>query len=299
LTTSVDVESMPREHAAKHARVHALCTEEHKQKPPDVARTQALFRYSLRCRGREQDCDVAREMATKGCRSKWLGILTDSDMPTVEKVAMSSVPYSVWRHCARGLRATTLRRRIRDWVKFRRWLGEAYKVCWPRRPQDFIDYLDVRRAEPSGHTVPGSCYRALKFMEEAGEVRDLDRLSSDLGLINAVKDLGKRLPRVSDRAQEKEQTPRPLVMVLIAQERCVLDTCPMVYASLRLDEAPPLLGCTVIRRHAMHRWDVFKVAIRLVRVLDEDSDHARSWARGSSSSPFGSPRADRSRTEGG
>ena len=115
--------------------------------------------------------------------------------------------------------ASTLRKQVKTWERIGLWIWEAFGVRWPGIDH-FVAYLEARAAEPCGRIVPGSCCKSLIFMEAAGELPEVERVSKQPAVRNALEELAVRLGNNDLRAVR--QAPQLLVSQVEAMERMVL-----------------------------------------------------------------------------
>merc|ERR1712127_565783 len=122
---------------------------------------------------------------------------------------------------------------------------------------DFFGYLGVHEAQAT-RTTASSLLLPLRFLEEAGEVPEGQRLSDNPALSNAAAE-NKILPRRGPRAQQ--QAPPMVLAVLAALEALVVDEHAQLYprafawyrlfrhwSSLRWDDTQALLPGSLERR---------------------------------------------------
>jgi hypothetical protein len=76
------------------------------------------------------------------------------------------------------MRATTIRKRVREWRKVRNFSLQLCGHAWPTHVGVVLDYLHERMEELCARTVPEAVLAALAFMENAGSVAAADRLAS-------------------------------------------------------------------------------------------------------------------------
>eukprot|EP00972_Heterocapsa_arctica_P051477 7571926-Heterocapsa_arctica.AAC.1 len=50
-------------------------------------------------------------------------------------------------HKGKGRRASTLRQRLKVWLRAERWLYACFQVGWPVRATQVVDYLETRALE--------------------------------------------------------------------------------------------------------------------------------------------------------
>ena len=110
-------------------------------------------------------------------------------LPAVEESSRSLDPERRLQRAGRGRRATTLRKRVRDWRRMSRWLEGARGRGWPAIADDVLCYLEMRAAEPCGRTCYTAALQALAFMEESGGMPVERRLSQNPLVRGAVDEM--------------------------------------------------------------------------------------------------------------
>ena len=178
-----------------------------------------------------QNPDEQREAEAKETR-RWsralLQAILEADLPLAEDIKSSPMGLddpSVKRAC-RGLRWTTLKKRVLDLRPLSRYLRAQGAGTWPAHEQQVLDYFKVRQAEGAARGVYKTLLTTLGFFEAAGEVEEHDRLASRQALANAALEAAAQKAREADAAGEtrdRHQAPA-LPLVLVAHlERVVLD----------------------------------------------------------------------------
>ena len=90
--------------------------------------------------------------------------------------------------CLRGLRATTLQKRVTDLGPFLRFLkAHTGKPC-PTEKTEVLSYFAARLEEHAARTLFRSLLNSLRFFEEAGEVPPALRLTADQSLEGAARE---------------------------------------------------------------------------------------------------------------
>ena len=188
-------------------------------------------------------------------RARWAkelaGLLLEAGLPFARNLRGSPLDGAALR-CCRGLRARTLAQRVSCWRPFRRWLLTTTGAPWPRSTADLLDYFEVRRSEGAPRTAYSSLLSSLRFLEEAGEVAEADRLHCNPALGNAQKELA--LAAAAEAAQTsgshraRGQAPQLPLAVLAALEEVVLN--PQLPAYHRA-----FAGFRLLRHWASLRWD--------------------------------------------
>ena len=169
-----------------------------------------------------------------------------ANLPIVALAAESSNPESVWTGIGHGLRARTLRRRVKGWEKISRYCMLATGSPWPRNVSVFLDFLHVLVQS----AAPPSALKAMKFslhfFERAGAVASSDKIadhSSITALIREYEATSGRLVAPTRKA------PPTTVALLAAFEGVVVDLrrptfdrlfawyrCVRFWTSMRFDD---------------------------------------------------------------
>ena len=117
-----------------------------------------------------------------------VGLLVEAHLPYASSLARSSgFEDTTLLRCCRGLRAKTLAQRVSCWRPFRRYLSQGYPA-FPSSADQVLEYFKVRGEEGAARTAILSLLASLRFLEEAGELPEADRLSTLPALKNAAKE---------------------------------------------------------------------------------------------------------------
>ena len=120
---------------------------------------------------------------------------------------------------------------------------------WPLNTAAVLTYVEVRRSKGAPRTAYASLLSALRFLEEAGEVAEADRLHCDPSLNNAQKELSVAAAAQNPGSgQTRGQAPQLPVAVLAALERTVL-------SSELTDYHRAFAGFRLLRHWSSLRWD--------------------------------------------
>ena len=173
---------------------------------------------------------AARDLAEAEEWQRWAKrceqIARKAQLPLVLRPEVATREDLVARALCRGVRAATLRKRVRDMEQFARYLEAACDRSWPSNPGDVIDYMTARAAEPCGKSVLASMQGALFFFEKGGGVAESVRLSRDPLVLNLLesfqKDLAKGLP-------PSVAAPREPIALTAAREAYITDTAQPEY----------------------------------------------------------------------
>jgi len=216
---------------------------------PTAWRGKVYRRTEVADTAHKREEDEAKE------RARWAkelaGLLLEANLPFARALAGSSLDGASLR-CCRGLRARTLAQRVSCWRPFRRWLLTTTGASWPQDTSVVLDYLEVRRAEGAPRTAFASLLSALRFLEEAGEVPEAERLYCNPALTNAEKEFSlaaaATAAQTSGSRQTRGQAPQLPLAVLAALERVVLDTELPAYHRA-------FAGFRLLRHWSSLRWD--------------------------------------------
>ena len=169
------------------------------------------------------DDAMQREMIEKDERGRWLrelASLVENSQTWKEMGGNRESLGLLSRRLGKGRRAGTLRKHVKVWQHYTRWLIAAYSIKWPETPVHFADYLVSRAMEPCGQSIPLSIYKTLIFMEHAAEVpRELQISNSD-AIKNALEEV--KLQLESNELRPRKQAVQLLVTIVAAMERKVM-----------------------------------------------------------------------------
>ena len=200
-----------------------------------------------------------REEAEEAKLAHWtkevLGLLLEADLPFAASARQArgglEGPSSL--RCCRGLRANTLKKRVDGWRPFRRWLVSEGLGFYPTSPQQVLDYLDVQWEASAPRTFYQDFQDSLTFFEQAGEVPEDARLSTNQGVRNAVKALAAK--RAQQRTQAEREAPKgekqapPLLLAQVAGlERVVVNPDLPLYQRF-------YAWAKLLRHWSSMRWD--------------------------------------------
>ena len=147
---------------------------------------------ALRRKIAQADGRGARESAEAQERHRWVSLLRSqlvaANLPIVDLATSSSNPESVWDGIGHGLRARTLRRRVKDWEKISRYCMLATGSPWPRTVSVFLDFLHVlvQSAAPPSALKAMKC--SLHFFERAGAVATCDKIADHSSITARIRE---------------------------------------------------------------------------------------------------------------
>ena len=200
---------------------------------------------------------TARQDAERAEKSRWLGhlatLLTGTDTPLgrrlVEKPAACN-------SMGLGLRSGTLRNRVHALRRYFTWLASSHQVPFPCVEEHVLDYLELKVQEPCTRVSLKVVHQSLVYLEEISEISPDARLTVRPRYSNLLAEL---LSQTKPGAEQR-QAPRPLLRVLEAIERTVVDYREPVFirlyawfyllqtwCSLRFDDHRGLDSCATLK----------------------------------------------------
>ena len=116
----------------------------------------------------------ARAKAEEDERNQWItearSMIRHAKLPIAEVAEKSLKPESIWAGIPQGLRARTLRRRVRDWQKAARFFTRSSGTPWPRDVASLLHYMQVLENGEVPLSAMQNMMFACSFMEKAGGV---------------------------------------------------------------------------------------------------------------------------------
>ena len=227
--------------------------EEQKKLEIDALKRRPAEWKGKRTRRTQSDDPQARETAEAKERERWalevVGLLHEAELPFCE-LAAGTTPTAMGTRCCQGLRFRTLRKYVRSWRPFRRYLvAHGHTPPFPATVGPVLDYLKVVTEEKP----PASFYKdfrgALRFFEAAGERPTNERLANTPALANLVAEVALVAASRPKRGRPKgKQAPTLPTAVLAAIEHVVVDPSRPPFARY--------YGWTKLIRHwTSLRWD--------------------------------------------
>lgn len=140
--------------------------------------------WSARQRGQSECVQTQQSRADleatelKRWRASLAELVIEADLPVSHHAQLTSNPEAIIAALLGSMRATTIRKRVREWRKVRNFSLQLCGHAWPTHVGVVLDYLHERMEEPCARTVPEAVLAALAFMENAGSVAAADRLAS-------------------------------------------------------------------------------------------------------------------------
>ena len=118
---------------------------------------------------------------------KVIEVLEDNvDLPIVRGAEDSRDPKEFLKAAVGSYRASTLRKRPREWKKYFTWLEIVHQVRWPSRKAHATDYLVELRLSEAPPTVPQSFGTTLAFFERSAGIGPEAAISSDVAFKRAL-----------------------------------------------------------------------------------------------------------------
>jgi hypothetical protein len=143
----------------------------------------------------------------------------NGDLPIVRGAGESKDPREFLKAVVGSYRASTLRKRLREWRKYLTWLEIVHQVRWPSRRAHAIDYLVELRLAEAPPTVPQSFATTLAFFERAAGVGPEVAISADVAFKRALDMTNKEMEH---RKPEKKQAPLLPIKVIASMEMLVM-----------------------------------------------------------------------------
>ena len=157
-------------------------------------------------------------------RSRWVASLGDllrhTDTPMGRLIRENP---SNLQLLGSGLRAGTLRSRVRSIRKFLEWLSVAHKIAFPVHWQQHIEFLQVRLSEPCVRGSLKSAHRSFLFLQESAGIGDK---FTDSALYDVAR---KELFAAALPGRAPRQAPRFPSILLGAFEDNVMDSSLPVF----------------------------------------------------------------------
>ena len=159
-------------------------------------------------------------------RSRWVHnltvLLTGTDTPSGRLLASRQ---SSGQFLGAGLRASTLRGKVRNFRKFMAWLATTHEEVFPTSYLQYIQYLQVRQSEPSNRGALKDCHASFQFLEEvAGLPAEQKQTSTELYTLMYKEVLSQATP-----GRPVRQSPRMFVKLLAEIESLVIDPSKQTY----------------------------------------------------------------------
>ena len=183
------------------------------------AKGSRLRRVGQRCLVSTAMDSGERATLEKADRDRWIevmvGYIVEGNLPAYVIANLSSNPRSALRGAVGKTRGSTLRLYLRMWKVFRNWLLMTFNICFPTDAVHLVDYLHVLREEPCARTVPQKFIQACSWLEGAGGILQVNRISQH-PLVKKTLDFCNH--ELSSVAYVTWQAPRFSIIVLVALE---------------------------------------------------------------------------------
>jgi hypothetical protein len=159
----------------------------------------------------------ARQDLEEKEKGKWArrlhSLVVSACLPTSQRLGLLNSDDEIRRKCARGIRASTLRSRVRAAEKISKWSQLSKGVDWLRDEEDFENYLTDLLLENRARSVFEEARLGFMMVETVGGVPESSQLSRKATIKALVKDL------ITERSKgvmkEKKQAPQlPAIFVL-------------------------------------------------------------------------------------
>ena len=210
-----------RLNAVREERISAICALVHRKGSAAVVRWPTRLD---RLKAEAADNVDLREKAERNERDRWIGclrgILIEASVPVAREL-LDVRGLTLTRRFGKGRRASTLRKHVKTWVKFRGWLMATFELRWPHEPCHFSTYLEARADEPCGKSIPASLLKTLIFMENAAEIPKGEQINNAPTIRNTLEEIALQLESV-DMKPKKQALMIP-VAVVVSWEKAVLD----------------------------------------------------------------------------
>ena len=129
------------------------------------------------------------------------------ELPVVQSAMESRNPQEDMRAVVGSCRASTLRKRIREWRKYLTWLEIVHEVKWPRRRAHAMDYLVELQSFARATT--------LAFFERAAGIKGEASIASYVAFKRVLDQVNKDM---DTKRPEKKQAPLLPIKVIAAME---------------------------------------------------------------------------------
>ncbi len=140
-------------------------------------------------------------------------MVVSAHLPSSQRLSLLTSDDEIRRRCARGLRASTLRSRVRAAEKISKWSPLSKGVDWPRDEEDFENQLTDLLLENRARSVFEEARLGFMMVETVGGVPESSQLSRKATIKALVKDL------ITERSKcvmkEKKQAPQLPAMFVI------------------------------------------------------------------------------------
>eukprot|EP00435_Cladocopium_sp_Y103_P016143 s974_g4.t1 len=142
------------------------------------------------------------------------------DLPIVKGAEGSVRQDEYYKSVVGSYRSSTLRKRIREWRKYTRWLETVHRVRWLSKAFHVLDYFTDLRLTGAPHSVPQSFATTLSFFERAAAIPEEEMLSKDSAVRRGLDYTNKEM---EESRPEKRQAPILPLRIIAAMELLVMN----------------------------------------------------------------------------
>ena len=153
-------------------------------------------------------------------------LVREAGLPAASGLVEGRPVASQRRHCAKGLRATTLRQHVRNARKAQEWVQANYGTGWFDRLEQVEDYLEERAAAAgAGPTSLGPVLMGIRYLEIVGSVPGENCFAASKAVKGFAASLVKDLAKRGDGNGVRQTTKAPMLplKVLFETERYVMN----------------------------------------------------------------------------
>ena len=172
---------------------------------------------------------TARQDAERAEKSRWLAhlatLLVGTQTPLGQRLVEKPAACNSF---GLGLRSGTLRNRVHALRRYFTWLATSHQVPFPSAEGHMLDYLELKVQERCTRVALKVVHQSLVYLEEIAEISQAARLTVRPRYSNLLAELLSQ----TKLGAEPRQAPRPLVKVLEAIERTVVDYREPVFIRL-------------------------------------------------------------------
>ena len=172
---------------------------------------------------------TARQDAERAEKSRWLAhlatLLVGTQTPLGQRLVEKP---AACNSMGLGLRSGTLRNRVHALRRYFTWLATSHQVPFPSTEEHMLDYLELKVQEPCTRVALKVVHQSLVYLEVISEISPDARLTVRPRYSNLLAELLSQ----TKPGSEPRQAPRPLLKVLEAIERTVVDYREPVFIRL-------------------------------------------------------------------
>ena len=97
--------------------------------------------------------------------------MREAKLPAAAFADLAQRPEAALKQPLALSRASTVRKRVREWQKFRAYCVACWQSVWPSHVGVALGYLFQHCMEPCARAVPSAILSCLAFLERAGRCR--------------------------------------------------------------------------------------------------------------------------------